>query len=607
VILRPYQVRDIARIRQAWAGGARRVLYVLPTGGGKTVLFASLAQELRGTTAIIAHRRKLIRQASAKLTVEHGLIMPGHPFRPDLRIQVGSIQTIGRRLDRMPKFDLIVPDEAHHTVAAQWQALFESQPQARVLGVTATPERTDSRGLGELFDVLIEGPSIAELIADGYLVTPRVFAPPGPDLSAVPMRAGDFAPDELTDAMDKPLITGDAVNHYGRLAAGLPAVVFCASVAHAEHVAEAFRAEAWNAVCVHGDTPDGGEAAFAGLADGSGAVVTSCSLIDEGVDVPAIGCVIDLAPTASLARYMQRVGRGLRPDAGKSHLIVLDHAGNTLRHGMPQAPREWTLAGIPRKERTAPVVRQCPICYAAHPPAAVCPACGHRYKTGGEGLPKQFEFVDGELVEIVAPVLPPLKDALAGCTSWVDVEALRVARGYKHGWTDVIMRQYNIARKAKNLPESSDPTADFPVESVIVTAAQARVLGLKRYFTGEELPCGHASPQSLIDRDKCMACAAARAAASARRRKQENPEAFRAGRLKANRISHEKRFSSDPSGLSAYHRDVRIKIIARDPTAREREAARARASRARRKAERQIKQIMAEDREIPAALQDAAD
>lgn len=496
MILRPYQAKGLADIRGAFASGARRVLYVLPTGGGKTVIFVRLAEEYRprrsidpARTVIVAHRRELIRQASARLTVPHGVIAPGHA-QTDHLIQVGSIQTLARRLDRLPKFDQIIFDEGHHAVAGQWRALLASQPQARILGVTATPQRLDGRGLAESYDVIVQGPSVADLIADGFLVPSRVFAPFTPDLSGVHTLAGDYKADELAAAVDKPALTGDAVIHYGRYCPGAPAVAFCVSVQHARNVAEAFRSEGWNAVAVDGSMPTAErDAALAGLADGSVAVVTSCELISEGLDIPDISAVLMMRPTQSLAMYLQMVGRGLRPAPGKESLIVLDHAGNTHRHGLATADREWSLAGIPKRTKTAPQVRQCPVCFAAHAPAPECPACGFSYIDTRQGCREGFEYVDGKLVEIVAPPvaplppLPPLREALSGCRSWDDVEAVRVARNYAPGWTDIIMQRFHIARRSAN--------ADFLDVSGIVSRAEAIKQGLKKCVTGEPCARGH--------------------------------------------------------------------------------------------------------------------
>jgi DNA repair protein RadD len=176
-------------------------------------------------------------------------------------------------------------------------------------------------------------------------------------------------------------------------------------------------------------------------------VLTACDLVSEGVDIPSVSCVLLLTATESLAKYLQWVGRGLRLAPGKTHLTVLDHAGNVLRHGMPDAPREWSLEGRKKRDKTAPPVRQCPECFAAHAPRPTCPACGYVYEVEAprRAIP---ESGAGELIEVKRETLPPLKEALKAANSHADVEAIRLERGYKPGWTRAVMSH----RRAKFEP-----------------------------------------------------------------------------------------------------------------------------------------------------------
>lgn len=460
--LRPYQAEAVERLRDAYRAGARAPLLVLPTGGGKTIVFSHVATETarRGKRVLIlAHRRELIRQASAKLTaagVAHGIVAPGHTPTRDA-VQVASVQTLQRRL-RDPRYaapDLIVIDEAHHAVAGQWAEIVAAYPDARLLGVTATPARLDGRGLGRevggCFDAMVLGPSIADLMAEGFLSPARVFAPAeAPDLSGVRTRGGDYEATALASAMAAPQIVGNAVEHYARHAAGQPAIAFSPSVAHAEATAEAFRAAGWRAVAASGSTATAErDAAIAGLGDGRVQVLCSCDLISEGLDVPAVGAVILLRPTKSLGLYLQQVGRGLRPAPGKEALIVLDHAGNTLTHGLPDADREWTLAGKKKRERDAvPPVRQCPECYAMHAPAPKCPECGHVYETA----PREIEHVEGVLEEIDGERLArlraaPLRQLLREAKDRGALQEIAQARGYKPGWVWHVLQQRRAAQE----------------------------------------------------------------------------------------------------------------------------------------------------------------
>jgi superfamily II DNA or RNA helicase len=345
---RDYQTHQIEVLRASFAAGHRSPLAVAPTGSGKTVMFAAIvagATRKQRRTLIVVHRRELIRQASAKLAwagVEHSVIAAGFDPMPGALVQVASIQTIARRLDELPAFDLIVFDEAHHTRADSWQRLIKSQPPAKILGFTATPARLDGQGLGTAhggpFDDLVLGPSTAELIADRYLAPVRCFAPAQRlDLSRVRVIAGDYVRDEAAAAVNTATITGNAVDEYRRRCDHTPAIGFCCTVAHAEAVAQAFRAHGYRAAHVSGETPkDERDGLIAGLGTGQVEVLTSCALIDEGLDVPSVGAVILLRPTKSLVLHRQQIGRGMRPAAGKDALIVLDHVGNVLAHGLPE-------------------------------------------------------------------------------------------------------------------------------------------------------------------------------------------------------------------------------------------------------------------------------
>lgn len=411
--LREYQARDVEALRAAYRAGCSAPLYVLPTGGGKTFAFSYIARQAAGKghrVLILVHRQELLFQASRSLDalgVDHGLIAPGQHMTVDL-VQVASVQTLARRLDKILAPDLIVIDEGHHTNAATWAKIvghFEGVP---LLGVTATPCRTDGSGLGKqaggFFDVMVQGPTIRELIDQGFLSPPRVYAPPsGLDLSGVKTRFGDYAKKDVAEAMDKPKITGNAVEHYLKLCPGVPALAFCSSVAHAEHVAEEFRAAGVSAASIDGTLHDGERKGLIhSLSTGRLKVLTSCDIISEGTDIPVVGAAILLRPTHSLALFLQQIGRALRPYEGKECAVILDHVGNCLRHGMPDEDRVWSLDGKIKQGKgsktaeEAERVKQCDKCYGVHAPAPVCPHCGNVYEVKARGP----EEVEGELEEL---------------------------------------------------------------------------------------------------------------------------------------------------------------------------------------------------------------
>jgi len=382
--LRGYQERAIDDLRNAMQQGARAPLLCLPTGGGKTCILATIAAQAAAKgrqVLILVHRRELIHQTASKLAwagLEHGVIAAGHP-ETDHSVRVASVQTLARRLSRMSwRPSLVIVDEAHHAAAGSWRKILEHWPYAYRLGVTATPCRLDGRGLAEAFDQLVLGPSVADLIAAGFLSPARIYAPPMvADLSAVRRRAGDYANDQAAAAMDRPTVTGDAIQHYQRLAAGQQAIAFCCNVAHAVSVCDAFKTAGIGAALLLGNTPDRDQV-VADYAAARVRVLVTVDVVSEGFDVPAASCAILLRPTQSLGLYLQQVGRVLRPAPGKPHALILDHVGNVPRHGFPDDPREWSLAeGVVKRSSTAaPSVRTCPECYAAFKPAPICPVCG---------------------------------------------------------------------------------------------------------------------------------------------------------------------------------------------------------------------------------------
>lgn len=404
--LRPYQAKMIDEARQAYRAGNRAVLFQLPTGGGKTVTASTIvhgASQKGNVTWWLTHRRELVAQASQtfhSLGIPHGTVQQGWVSTPHAAVQVGSIQTIVRRLDELPEPDLIVFDESHHIGAASWDAIYHRFPAAKVLGLTATPWRLDGVGLGRWFSHMVNGPTVSELIDGGSLSHFRLFAPAMPDLSGVGVTAGDYQRGALAKAMDKPQIVGDAIGHYQRLCHGKRAVVFAAGVQNSINVAAQFNAAGITAEHVDGAmTAEERDGAVERFRRGETLILCNADLFGEGFDVPAIEAAILLRPTKSLSLYLQQVGRALRPFAGKSEAIILDHAGNSIMHGLPDDERAWGLEDREKRKKTDKgevAVRQCRECFFVYRPAPKCPSCGH--------VPpvqvRELEVVEGTLAEV---------------------------------------------------------------------------------------------------------------------------------------------------------------------------------------------------------------
>lgn len=361
-------------------------------------------------TFILVHRQELIKQTSRALAeqgIPHGIIAPGYP-EIDLPIQIASVQTLVRRIDRYRVPEFIIIDECHHALAVSYQKIIAWAQGAYVLGVTATPQRLDGRGFAGTFQDMVIAPSVQWLIDQGWLSTPILYAPPVPDLdlSKVHTRMGDFVREELESAMDKPTITGNAVEHYRKLLpSSPPTVAFCVSVAHAQHVAEEFRRSGITAESIDGSLSDELRASILHRLDtGDTRVVTSCDLISEGFDLPKIACAILMRPTQSLSIYLQQVGRALRTSKDKTETYILDMVESWRRHGLVQEERDWSLDSGRKKRDKKDVAEliSCPKCYSVFSPTLICPKCGHKFESkrlSGEGG-RSVQEVDGELVRI---------------------------------------------------------------------------------------------------------------------------------------------------------------------------------------------------------------
>ena len=298
--------------------------------------------------------------------------------------------------------DGIVVHNCHHARSASYVNILNHWPNAKVLGMTATPSRPDGKGLDDIFDRLILGPTMKELIDAGFLSDYEYFAPAVLDMEGVKVKAGEYNTEQTLERVDRKTITGSAVEHYRKYANHMPAIASCVSIAHSEHVAQEFRDAGYKALAVN-STMDALDVqrAIGGLRDGSIEILTQCEMLGEGVDVPAATCLIGLRPTASLVIFLQHVGRVLRKSPGKDKAIILDHVGNWSRFGLPDDDREWTLEGKPKGVKDISKYKRCPDCL--HPvltSARVCPHCGFQWTETAEPMSRVPLEVEGELVSI---------------------------------------------------------------------------------------------------------------------------------------------------------------------------------------------------------------
>lgn len=463
--LRPFQSRLAQGIQDAWANGARVVYCVLPTGGGKTVIFSKFIREHRGASCIIVHRAELVAQASVTLArngVWHRIIGPrelqrvcaalhmrevGKLFHdPRAQAAVAGVDTLIRRGEHLAKWlptvTLVVQDEGHHVLRDnKWGKAFEMFPNARGLFVTATPLRADGNGLGRhahgYGDVMVVGPTGRELIDEGFLTDYRIIAPPTDiDYSHVPISAsGEFSMPALRSVVhESNTIVGDVVRHYKKFAEGELGITFAVDVQSASELAAAYRDAGVPAECVSADTPD--EIRFAVLRKFRNRQLlqlVNVDLFGEGFDLPAVTCVSMVRRTESYGLYCQQFGRALRvmvdddqwgqrtaaerraaiAASGKPKAIIIDHVGNVARHGLPDVGRAWTLDAREKRSRTVDpdviALRTCtnPECLAVFERfRTTCPYCGQTPTVGSRSSPDQ---VEGDLTELDPTALRALR------------------------------------------------------------------------------------------------------------------------------------------------------------------------------------------------------
>ncbi|MGY2133634.1 DEAD/DEAH box helicase [Hymenobacter sp. HD11105] len=470
--LRPYQLQVIDEVRTAIKAGKRRILVVVPTGGGKTTIGGSI---IHGATANghsvlwMAHRKELVDQAYERIScrrsgfgISAGIIMAN--TRPNRRqmVQVASIQTLLKR--ELPAAKIILVDEAHHSVSPSFLKLLERYPNTITIGLTATPYRLDGRGLGDVYDAIVAPIGIPELQKQGYLTPVRYFGTPKdlePKTDDVKTIAGDYDQKALYLKFDQRELYAGVVSNYQRFANGTRAIVFNINVEHSQKTMEAFRAAGISCYHVDGETPRAErESLLKRFRNAEFDVLCNVNLLTEGFDLPAIECVLLNRKTKSKALYLQMVGRGLRPAPGKDCCLVIDQGGNVREFGPVEHPEEHALEMTADRKKGggakgAPPMKSCPMCEELHLLNVRECGCGHFFSSASQEL-KQEEFMEltsflPATVKLKAPKPEVPVHLRKAWISMSEAELREYAHlmGHKPGWVyHQLQRQRELSQAA---------------------------------------------------------------------------------------------------------------------------------------------------------------
>lgn len=430
--LRDYQEDIVSRTFEAWNSGHNRILQVQPTGTGKTVCFCHIAKVLSDQgfkVALLVHRKELLSQISVtlgKYEINHSILAPSNTirsickiqydelkkcyYRPDSKLTVMSVNTVVRRNKDLSHYDYWIIDEGHHVLSSNmWGKAVNSFGNAKGLGVTATPQRTDKKGLGSradgVFDLMIEGNNVEWHIEQGNLTEYRIYFP-GKYIDMTGAKKGsdgDWTTKEIISRTEKAMIIGDIVSEYKKIADGKLGITFMPSVKLCEEVNQQFRASGIRSCVLTANTPDAERFdAVRAFRNKEIHQLINVDLFAEGFDLPAIEVVSMGRKTASLGWYMQAVGRVLRPCEGKQHGLIIDHVGNVMPehggHGLPDQHREWSLnrtsSTVSSKSQPS-IIKPCPECCMVYSKTEMsCPYCGYEPKKRERVTP---DMVDGDL------------------------------------------------------------------------------------------------------------------------------------------------------------------------------------------------------------------
>ena len=381
---RPYQLAADAQLRENFRKGLRAQLLTQPTGTGKTF---GAAMVIEGAMAkgndvlFLAHRKELMQQCSKTLDdigIDHGMIKGKRHWRtrPDAPVQVASVQTLVKR--KPPKARIVILDEAHRCLNETNQTILSWFPDALILGLTATPWRLDGRGLGSMFQTIVAPISFREAIDQGFLLAPRIYEPDRPNLKGLRRTGGDYNRKDLARRLaEDPKRVGNLVENWLEYGEGQRTLCFATTIEDSVDITRRFVDAGVRAEHLDGDTNETlRDAMLARLESGETQLICNVDVLVEGYDLPSLGCVTLAAPTCSLTRYLQMVGRGARPFENQQYFVILDHAGCVAKLGDPTADRDWSLGDRKQQKETEGEMLTCETCSLMRPTNVFhCPKC----------------------------------------------------------------------------------------------------------------------------------------------------------------------------------------------------------------------------------------
>jgi superfamily II DNA or RNA helicase len=438
--LRDYQQDLYSKTQNAFRNGKKRVLVTVGCGGGKSYIFAKMAEQTKGSVLVLTHRQEL-KEQTGRLFADNGI---------NARIEM--ILTEANRLGQYERPALIITDEAHLSRSNSWMKVLDYY-NTYTVGFTATPIRLDGKPLGDIYDELVTGVSVRWLIENKRLAPYEYYAPTAVETDGLRVQMGDYVIKDLEQLMTDRAIYSDVLKSWERLAKGQKTIAYCVSVKHAKETAEMFCRAGYSAVEIDGSTPPNKRSQIMkDFREGKITVLCNVGIISEGVSIDDVSCCLLLRPTESHALYWQQGMRAMRYQPGKVATII-DCVGNYSRNPLFDADVEWSLtSSVRKKPRINPegdfYIRTCERCYKVFKTAPVCPYCGYEYPLHPREIKAHENIELQRITEAEIQQLEQHKKELrmevGRCTTMEDLFKIQRERGYSAAWVWKMARIKNI-------------------------------------------------------------------------------------------------------------------------------------------------------------------